>query len=83
MEPTQMPSAVTPLQLPTWITGASAESVISIIFTLLFIWWLIYTIVAAYHWFRFGRSSWVAVPAIAAHLVISGVIFVFMTVNLH
>lgn len=70
------------LGLPSFMQGLTAEALVSLVFTLLFIWWLIYTAVAAYHWFRFGRSSWVAVPALAAHLVVSGGIFVFMTSGL-
>ncbi|MEK9160811.1 MAG: hypothetical protein AAB440_02115 [Patescibacteria group bacterium] len=75
--------AMSPLQLPSFMTGASAEMVVSVIFTLVFIWWAVYTAVAVYHWFRFGRASWVAVPALAIHLTISGGIFVFMTSGLH
>jgi hypothetical protein len=76
-------SAMSPLALPSFITGAPAEMVVSIIFTLLFIWWVVYTVVVTYHWVRFGRSSWVAVPALAVHLAVSGGIFVFMTSGLH
>lgn len=62
-------------------TGAtvSTEAVISIIITLVFIWWAIYTLVAVYHWFRYGRDSWVAVPAVVLHFAISAWIFVFAT----
>lgn len=56
---------------------------LSVVITIVFIWWLIFTVVAAYHWFRFGRDSWIAVPAIALHLAISGWIFVFATGGLH
>ncbi|MBY0111122.1 hypothetical protein K2Y00_03945 [Patescibacteria group bacterium] len=73
---------MSPLQLPSFMTGASAEMVVSVIFTLVFIWWAIYSAVAVYHWARFGRSSWVAVPALAIHLAVSGGIFVFMTSGL-
>ena len=70
------------LRFPSYFGTVTAEGVISVIFTLIFIWWLIYTVVAIYHWFRYGRSSWIAVPAIAAHLAISGMIFVAMTSGL-
>lgn len=58
-------------------------SVLAVVFALLFIWWFIYTLVAAYHWLRFARETWVAVPAVAAHLFISGWLLFFMTSGLH
>lgn len=71
------------LRFPSYFGTVTSEGVISVIFTLIFIWWLVYTVVAIYHWFRFGRSSWVAVPAVAVHLAVSGMIFVAMTSGLH
>jgi hypothetical protein len=40
-----------------------------------FICWMIYTVVAIYHWLRYSHASLVAVPAIATHLFISFVLF--------
>lgn len=71
------------LRFPALFGTATSEAVLSVIFTLIFIWWTIYTLVAIYHWFRYGRSSWVAVPAIALHLAVSGGIFIYMTSALH
>ncbi|MBI2410119.1 hypothetical protein HYV30_03730 [Candidatus Kaiserbacteria bacterium] len=39
--------------------------------------WGIYTLIAIYHWLKYSHASWVAVPAIAAHLVISFSLFTF------
>jgi hypothetical protein len=33
--------------------------------------WIIYTLVAVYHWLKYSHSSWVAFPAIAIHLFVS------------
>lgn len=33
--------------------------------------WALYTLVAVYHWLRYSNASFIAVPAIAAHLFIS------------
>ena len=44
--------------------GASAYDILSVVFTVIFILWAIYTVIAIYHWLRFGRNSWLAVPAI-------------------
>ena len=36
-----------------------------------FAFWAIYTVVAMYHWLKYSHASWLAFPAMAAHLVIS------------
>ncbi|MGB4076660.1 MAG: hypothetical protein WBK28_03080 [Minisyncoccia bacterium] len=59
------------------------EGAIAVIITLVFIWWAVFTLVVCYHWFRFGRESWLAVPSVALHVAISGWIFVFATGGFH
>ncbi len=59
------------------------EMVVSVVVTVVFIWWAVFTIVAIYHLLRFARDSWITVPAIALHLIVSGWIFVFATGGLH
>lgn len=71
-----------PVRVPSLFTGADMQTVVAVIFTIVFIWWAIYTIVIAYHWFRYGRSGWLAVPAMAAHLFVSGWILIFITSGL-
>lgn len=80
---TDMDASTTLLRLPAAFGNVTIEGVISVLFTLVFIWWLVYTLVAIYHWFRYGRSTWVAVPAVALHLAVSGGIFIYMTAGLH
>jgi hypothetical protein len=36
-----------------------------------FAFWALYTLVAIYHWLKYSHASWVAFPAIAAHLFVS------------
>jgi hypothetical protein len=60
-----------------------AGSIVAVVFALIFLWWLIYSLVAAYHWLRFGRETWVAVPALGVYLVVSGWLLFFMTSGLH
>ena len=36
-----------------------------------FAFWAIYTLVAIYHWLKYSHASWVAFPAMGAHLFIS------------
>lgn len=56
---------------------ASAYDFVSIIFTVIFLLWLVYTIVSIYHWVRYGHKSWVAVPAVAIHLGVSAFLMLF------
>lgn len=62
--------------------GISLESVdvpaLAPVFVLLvFIAWAAFTAVAAYHWFRYAHRSWMAVPAIAVHVAVSGMIALY------
>jgi hypothetical protein len=33
--------------------------------------WALYTLIAAYHWIRYGRQSGIAIQAIVVHVVVS------------
>lgn len=52
-------------------SGFSAGGIVIWILYAVFAFWTIYTLVAMYHWFKYSHASWVAFPAIAAHLFIS------------
>lgn len=39
--------------------------------------WAVYTIVATYHWLKYSHASWVAIPAVAAHLFISFLLIMY------
>ncbi|HRH55917.1 MAG TPA: hypothetical protein PK609_03570 [Candidatus Paceibacterota bacterium] len=62
---------IEPLTPPVFLMGASTDGVLSIVFLVLFIIWTIYTLVAAYHWLRYGHRSAVAIPALIVHVVVS------------
>ncbi|MFA6408083.1 MAG: hypothetical protein WCW36_01225 [Candidatus Paceibacterota bacterium] len=36
-----------------------------------FAFWAVYSLVAIYHWLKYSHASWLAFPAIAAHIFIS------------
>ena len=61
------------------IPAVNLSTVLSVVITLVFIWWAVFSLVAAYHWFRFGRDSWIAVPALIVHFIVSAWIFMFAT----
>lgn len=62
------PFAKPAITIPT----ANFSSILTVVFLLIFAVWAIYTVVVAYHWFRYGHQSWLALPAIVAHVFISG-----------
>jgi hypothetical protein len=47
------------------------------------VWWAIFTLVALYHWVRFGRLTWFAVPVFGAHLYVSFLLLTYLTSGLH
>lgn len=53
-------------------SGVIAPSVaLEVLLYAVFALWAVYTLVAIYHWLRFSHASFVALPAIAAHLFVS------------
>lgn len=57
--------------------------IIPVFFTLVFVIWLIYTFIAAYHWIRYSSSISVASTALATHLIVSSFLAIFAVSNLH
>lgn len=47
------------------------SSTLPIIVAVIFGLWAIYTLIAAYHWLRYARSSIYAIPAIGVHVFVS------------
>ena len=64
-------------------SAANLETVLAVVITIVFIWWAVFTLVAVYHWMRYARDTWLAVPALAVHLFVSAWIFIFATGGLH
>lgn len=61
------PTSVT-FNLPVSLTPQMA---MTIFFWFAIVCWIIYTLVAVYHWIKYSHASRVAYPAITAHLIIS------------
>lgn len=55
------------------IVSETPSSSVLVIWALyiVFAFWTLYTLVAIYHWLKYSHASWVAFPAITAHLLIS------------
>ncbi len=65
-----------PFSLPTSLTaflpnGVSVGVMVEWTLYVVFAFWALYTIIATYHWLKYSHASWVAFPAIAAHLLVS------------
>jgi hypothetical protein len=68
----------TPTSLGSFIpSGISVGVLIKWILYIAIIFWVIYTIIAIYHWLKYSHGSWVAFPAIATHLGVSFVLIIF------
>ncbi|HEX5774621.1 MAG TPA: hypothetical protein VFY28_01515 [Candidatus Paceibacterota bacterium] len=63
-------TTVPPILGPS-LAFADPAKLVSIIAWLVFAVWVIYTVIAAYHWFRYGHQSMIAIPALAAHVLVS------------
>jgi hypothetical protein len=63
---------------PAPLPQVNVSSFVPVVFSVVFLIWVIYTLVVIYHWFRYRHKSWFAVPAIALHFFVSGTIIVYM-----
>jgi hypothetical protein len=62
---------VQPFTVLDFLRFVDVGNAVSIAFAILFIVWALYTIIAGYHWLRYGHSSAVAIPALITHVVVS------------
>ncbi len=61
-----------PTALLTYVPdGLSLGIVVQWFLYIVFAFWALYTLVAVYHWLKYSHASWIAFPAITAHLFIS------------
>ncbi len=70
----------------TWVGnvpgGISETTILTVLFFVVFVIWSIFTLVAIYHWFRYAHQSWLAVPIVAMHLVVSVFLLLFIVSGL-
>jgi hypothetical protein len=64
------------------LPAADLEGIFLILFFVILGAWLLYTVVVAYHWFRYSHRSWLAVPAVATHVIVSGLIMVYIATGI-
>lgn len=63
--------AVEPFTMLRYLGMIDIGKAVSVVFAILFIVWAVYTLIAGYHWLRYGHSSAVAIPALIVHVVVS------------
>lgn len=39
--------------------------------------WLVFSFAVTYHWFRYAHRSWLTVPALTAHVFVSGALILY------
>ena len=65
------------------VTSLPIGQIVPVFFTLVFIVWLIYTLVASYHWIRYSNNMTVAFSAIGVHVLVSSVLAIYAVSGLH
>lgn len=70
-QPLQLQPFSLPPALSSLLPGFSAGIAVTWILYAAFAFWTVYTLIAIYHWLRYSHTSWVAFPAIGAHLLVS------------
>lgn len=70
LQPFAPPTALTnQLHIPS---GAFlTDTLVTWLFYFILAYWVIYTLVAVYHWLRYSHASWIAIPAILVHISVS------------
>lgn len=76
MEGGYAPVAIKVAQLPV-------ADVVPVFFFFIFIVWAVYTLVAAYHWFRYSNNVTLAMSAMTAHLVVSAWLAIYTVSGIH
>ncbi len=53
------------------MSGSSMGTFVTWAFYIIFAFWVLYTLVAIYHWLKYSHASLIAIPSIIVHLAIS------------
>lgn len=77
MSPTTTYEAFPPLFGFTGPESIDVAAAAPVILLIAFGIWLAFTLIAAYHWFRYAHRSWLTVPALAVHVFVSGSLFLY------
>ena len=59
------------------VSALAVSEVIPVLFFLVFFIWVIYTLIASYHWLRYSNNTTLALSAITAHIIVSLMLAVY------
>lgn len=65
------PTVGSPFTLDQVLGNADVSGIMSIVFLVLFIVWALYTLIAAYHWLRYGHRPLLAIPVLVVYVAVS------------
>jgi hypothetical protein len=59
------------------LDGVVSSTIIQWVLYTVFFFWLLYTLVAIYHWLKYSHASAIAFPAIGLHIFISAIFLIY------
>ncbi len=59
------------------VSALPIGQVVPVVFFLVFFIWAVYSLVAAYHWLRYGNNTTVALCALSVHVIVSTLLAVY------
>ena len=77
MEPESQMYLGPSLALGPVFESIDAGKVVAVVAWVMFVLWLIYTVVAAYHWLRYSHRSSIAIPALIIHVIVSAALALY------
>ena len=82
MSSTPLKPFTPPAILSNLSINISSSTLVSSFFYLVLLYWIIYTVVAVYHWFVHSHNASIALPAVALHLFVSIVLIGYIVTGL-
>lgn len=82
MSSTPLKPFTPPAILSNLSINISSSTLVSGFFYLVLLYWIIYTVVAVYHWFVHSHNASIALPAVALHLFVSIVLIGYIVTGL-
>lgn len=79
MDSNNLSSYQSPFDHPVFnFPSTDFTSILTVVFFIVFVGWSIYTVIAGYHWFRYGHRSWLILPALGIYVFVSGIFIILM-----
>lgn len=69
--------------VPIQVAQLPIGQLVPVIFFFIFVVWLLYTVVASYHWLRYANNQTLAYSMITAHLLISIWLAIYAVSGIH